>query len=967
MENSAQSKPTIRFGVFEVNPRSGEVRKSGTRVRLQDQPFNVLLALLEHPGEVVSREELRRRIWPTESFGDFDHAVNVAVGKLRIALGDSADVPRYVETLHRRGYRFVCPISVPIGHEAVDAERSTGQFPQSEDVLSSAVPDAVAGGLEEFGGTRSLMELVEGPTLAERIAQGPIPVDEALPIAKQIAEALEYAHEKGIIHRDLKPANIKLTADGQVKILDFGLAKTLEDQAVEANTSTSPITSASVTRAEALLGTPAYMSPEQAKGKVVDRRTDIWAFGCVLYEMLTGKRAFGGETVTDTLAAVECAEPEWLKVSKETPAKIAVLLHRCLQKDQKRRLQAIGDARVEIEEACLELKDATPEISILAARRGRVFAAPILAGVLVLVGTVLSWRLMRMARPTGANVPHLTNVGRLTHDPDYSRSPTWSPDGTMLAFSSNRSGNYEIYVRRVEGGQEVNVTNDPSQDIEPAFSPDGNWIAFVSTRSSRGAMVQMGAADPGFRTYGGDIWMTPALGGQARLLARDGNYPSWHPNGTKVLYVSGPENHRALMEVTVDSGASKVALPTESSNWEIIRVRYSGGRWITFETVDKIFIMPADGGQPRQVLDGVSHTWDLSGQRIYYCSPGFSGGTRLFSVEIAESEGKLKGEPESVGLVTATLSELAMSGDGRHVAATEMENSLNLTRLPLNASGNAPSGPEEELSRGLVYDQAPAVSPDNNIVAYISNRLGHNELWLLHLDTRHLERVQIPGRDILEERPEWFPDGRKLQVMRSYPNGKRAPWVVFVDGSHAEEILPSSHDIVAGDETPVSPDGLTVTYPMMSNGFYQLFAFNIVTRQSKQITFTAGDKYGANLSPDGRWMIYSSNAGGTFQVWKMPASGGAPEQMTKGNDRVRHMFYSRDGRWLYFQPNHRNIYRMPSTGGAAQQVTHFVDPTEYVEEPTISPDGRYLYYTRSNGGSSLWLLTFDIGKSQPKP
>jgi Tol biopolymer transport system component/DNA-binding winged helix-turn-helix (wHTH) protein len=777
MENSGQSKPTIRFGVFEINPRSGEVRKSGTRVRLQDQPFKVLLALLEHPGEVVSREELRQRIWPTESFGDFDHAVNVAVGKLRIALGDSADVPRYVETLHRRGYRFVCPISVPIGQEAVDAERSTGQFPQSADVLSSAVQDAVG---------------------------------------------------------------------------------------------------------------------------------------------------------------------------------------------QKRRLQAIGDARIEIEEACLEPKEATPEISVLATRRGRAFAAPILVGVLV--GTLLSWMLMRMARPTEAKVPHLTSVGRLTHDPEYSRSPTWSPDGTMLAFSSNRSGNYEIYVRRVEGGQEVNVTNDPSQDIEPAFSPDGNWIAFVSTRSSRGAMVQMGrgAGDNEFRAYGGDIWLVPALGGQARLLARDGNYPAWHPKGNKVLYVSGTENHRSLMEVTVDGGASRAALPAESSNWEISRVQYSGGRWITFETSGRtIFIMPADGGQPRQVLEGVSHTWDPSGRRIYYCSPGFSGGTGVFSVEIVERDGKLKGEPKSVGLVTATLSELAMSGDGRHVAATEMENSLNLTRLPLNASGNAPAGPEEELSRGLVSDQAPAVSPDSKIVAYISNRLGHNELWMLHLDTRHLERMQIPGRDIIEERPEWFPDGTKLQVMRMYPDGKRAPWVVFIDGSHAEEILPSSHDIVAGDETPVSPDGLTVTYPMMSNGFYQLFAFNIVTRQSKQMTFTAGDKYGANLSPDGRWMIYSSNAGGTVQVWKMPARGGTPEQMTKGNDRVRHMFYSRDGHWLYFQPNHRNIYRMPSTGGAVQQVTHFVDPTEYVEEPTISPDGRYLYYTRSNGGSSLWLLTVGNEKSRP--
>src|SRR5499425_2544352 len=195
------------------------------------------------------------------------------------------------------------------------------------------------------------MEPVEGPTLAERIAQGPIPVDEALPIAKQIAEALEYAHEKGIIHRNLTPGNIKLTADGQVKILDFGLAKALEDQAVEVNTSTSPTTSASATRAGALLGTAAYMSPEQAKGKVVDRRTDIWAFGCVLYEMLTGRRLFGGETVSDTIAKILEREPDWRAIPSQTPEKIRELLRRCLEKDPRKRLRDIGDARIEIEDA----------------------------------------------------------------------------------------------------------------------------------------------------------------------------------------------------------------------------------------------------------------------------------------------------------------------------------------------------------------------------------------------------------------------------------------------------------------------------------------------------------------------------------------------------------------------------------------------------------------------------------------
>jgi Tol biopolymer transport system component len=536
----------------------------------------------------------------------------------------------------------------------------------------------------------------------------------------------------------------------------------------------------------------------------------------------------------------------------------------------------------------------------------------------------------------------------------------------MLAFSSNRSGNYEIYVRRVEGGQEINVTNDSSQNIQPAFSPDGNWIAFVSTRSSRSGMVQMAASDYEFRTFGGDVWLVPALGGQARLLARDGNDPVWHPGRNKVLYVSGPENHRSLMEVAADGTGSKTVLPTGSSNWEIIRALYSpSGRWITFETYEaKLFIMPAEGGQPHELLNGASHVWDPSGQRLYYCTPGFSGGSRLFSVEIGKNDGRLKGAPKSAGLVTATLRELAMSRDGRHVAATEFENSRNLTRLPLNSSGDAPAGSEEVLSRGLVYDHEPSVSPDNKTVAYVSDRLGRNELWLAHLDSGRLERLQLPGRDTGEEGSQWFPDGRRLQVLRRYPDGRVAPWVVFADGSHAEELLPPSEGMIIGTITPVSPDGRLLAYPIMNQGFRQLFLFDVATRQSRQLTFTPGDKYSGTWSPDGRWLVYPSNASGAVQLWRIAASGGSPEQITKGNDRIRHMFYSRDGRWLYFQPNHQNIYRMPAAGGPAQQVTHFPDPTLFLEEPTISPDGRYLYYCRSNGGASLWLLTLGTGKSE---
>ena len=513
----------------------------------------------------------------------------------------------------------------------------------------------------------------------------------------------------------------------------------------------------------------------------------------------------------------------------------------------------------------------------------------------------------------------------------------------------------------------------PGQDIQPDFSPDGNWIAFVSTRSSRTGMVQVSSLfSSEFRTFGGDIWVVPALGGQARLLARDGNSPAWNPGGTKVLYLSGPENHRSLMEVTTDGGAPRAVLPSESSSWEIVKARYSpNGRWITFETYDEyILILPADGGQPRQLTKGISHTWDPAGHRLYYCTSGFSGGTRLLSVEINDSAGKLKSNPNSAGLVTNLLRDLAISRDGHHVAATEVVSALNLTRLPLNPSGDAPAGPEELLTRGLVFDHATAVSPDNKSVAYASNRLGHQEIWLLHLDSERVERLQLPGRDLGEYGPAWFPDGSKLQLKRRLPDGKGSVWALSIDGSHAEELVASSDILMTNEGVPLSPDGRTLTYSMLRNGFYQLFIFDTQTRQSKQITFTRDDKYSVTWSPDRRWLVYSSNAGGAVgavNLWKMLASGGAPEQMTKGNDRVRHMFYSPDGRWLYFQPNHKNLYRMPAAGGRGEQVTHFQEPTLFIEEPTISPEGRYLYYSRSNGASSLWLLTLETGTSESNP
>ncbi len=341
---------------------------------------------------------------------------------------------------------------------ATDADR-LARFRREAQVLASLNHPNIAHvhGLEQSDGVQALvMELVEGPTLADRIAQGPIPVDEALPIAEQIAEALEAAHEQGIIHRDLKPANIKVRPDGTVKVLDFGLAKALEPVSgmpIDATASPTITSPAMMTGVGVLLGTAAYMSPEQARGKAVDKRSDVWAFGCVLYEMATGRRAFEGENVSITLAAVMTKEPDWAALPASAASALRRLLRSCLEKDPRRRLQAMGDARLEIERLLSGAPEEAATLVIPVARPLWRRAAPwaALAGVLglALLTMLLLWPPWRIASPA-APVRLEATIGADASVVKFQASLAASPDGALLAFAAqNNQGTQELYLRRL--------------------------------------------------------------------------------------------------------------------------------------------------------------------------------------------------------------------------------------------------------------------------------------------------------------------------------------------------------------------------------------------------------------------------------------------------------------------------------------------------------------------------------------
>ena len=471
---------------------------------------------------------------------------------------------------------------------ATDPDR-LARFQREAQVLASLNHPGIAAiyGIEESGDTRALvLELVEGPTLADRIAKGPIPLDEALPIAKQIAEALEAAHEAGVIHRDLKPANIKVREDGTVKVLDFGLAKAL-DTTPQGDPSLSPTLTAAATQMGVIMGTAGYMSPEQARGKPADKRTDIWAFGCVLYEMLTGQRAFQGEDVSLTLAPVMKSDVDVRTLSPDVPANLRTVLRRCLEKDPRERLRDIGDVRLAMEGA-FETVATLPNSPSGTTSAGWRPALLLALGTLV-VGTVVGGLgVWSAARPSASPVTrfsiHIDTAPR-TSDTGIALSP----DGRTLVYSLLQDGGVQLYQRRM-----AQLEAQPVRGAEgangPFFSPDGASVGFHRPTEgmlervplSGGSATALSAVT-GFRgaTWGpngaiaftgvgehGGLWLvaeaggTPEQIGQLRFGARNYAAPTFVPDGSAVLFtvMFGPTRPSQVAVLSLNTGEQKILL-----------------------------------------------------------------------------------------------------------------------------------------------------------------------------------------------------------------------------------------------------------------------------------------------------------------------------------------------------------------------------------------------------------------------
>ncbi len=829
------------------------------------------------------------------------------------------------EVYHARDMKLHRSVALKVLPErfALDPDRSA-RFTREAQLLATLNHPNIGAiyGLEESDGTQALvLELIDGPTLADRIALGPIPLDEALPIARQIADALEAAHEKGIIHRDLKPANIKIAPTGMVKVLDFGLAKVRDG--AQSDLSRSQNLTATVLGERTVLGTPAYMSPEQTRGQPLDKRTDIWSFGCVLYEMLTGRAPFPGDTLSDTFAAILGREPDFRKLPADTPLPIRRVVRRCLEKDRKKRLDSASDARLEIEDASTESEE--PQDVFVPPSRNRERFAWIVA-TLVLAAVALTLGISYL-RPH-ADVADM-RVDITTPSTDAPTSLAISPDGRRLVFVGYDQGQARLWLRPLDA-----TTAQPLAGTEgatyPFWSPDGRALGFFADGKlkridTRGGLPQTLATAPAGRggtwnedglivfapsavdslssvqSSGSDVATVTNLDRPHR--SRSHRSPQFLPDGRRFLFFAeGPPDTQGVYLGALDSPETHRLTAADGAG------AYLESGWLFFPQQRKLVARRFNStlgelnGDPITVadpvgLDALNFAGAFSVSRegiVAYRSIGVGRRQLMWFDRTGKLLGSL-GVPEESELMGPSLSP-----DGVRVAAHRtlqgntdvfIFDAARATRFTFDAD----------------RDRYPIWSPDGRLIAFDSDQSGHRYFYQRRSDLSGAEVpfLETPGDKVLND---WSPDGQS--ILFTTPNNPKTGADIW-------------YVALSGDRKPL---------PFVVTPFLE----------------RAGQ-----FSPDGRWVAYQSNETGPYEVYirSFPGPGGQQQVSPSGGIQAR---WRSDGRELYYIAPDGKLMAVPITmrGTAIQPGTPVAlfqtriwgggTNATLGHQYDVSPDGRFL-------------------------
>jgi Tol biopolymer transport system component len=836
-------------------------------------------------------------------------------------------------------------------------------------------------------------EFVEGETLREHLAHGHIEINQTLHIAIQVADALAAAHKAGIIHRDIKPENIMIRPDGYVKVLDFGLAK-LTEHASPMSIAEAP-TRKVKTGSGIVIGTVGYMSPEQARGVAVDARSDIFNLGAVIYEMVTGRKPFEGETPSDILAAILKTEPPLLShFAPEAPVELVRIVTKALRKDREERYQGVKDLLLDLKSlkedldfqakldrsvapsktgetsaaisqsqrlatgkpsSTSEIKTAVSTIThslSIEIKRHKTGAILIVTAFVVatIVGIVALYKFLNRSRPTITEEPQVLKTTQITFASGLNDDPSLSPDGNSVAYTSDETGKLEVYIKQLTpGGREIQLTNDGQQNQQPAWSPDGQRIAYYS-QGRRG------------------IWVVPTFGGVPRQLTDFGSRPSWSRDGAYLAFQSGTENAlppSTLWIVSSDGGTprqiTQVGNPTGghgAPSWspDGKRLIFTANDYLT----NSIWSISAQGddlksiGGPSPAPDS-GPVYSADGESIYFGGWVRGNDYGLWRVGISKA---------AVGAPTLVMSpsgefirHLSFSADGKKLAFTSADPLSTLTSLSIAPGSHESAGTPTPLTNDRSQRHiVPAFSPDGHRIAFGQFRIGTGaDVWLIDADGKNL--TQVTTNPAADNVPNWFPQGDRLEF-ESDRNGYLTPWSINL-ASGKETLL---YDVGPGvDYIRMSRDGKHIAFNSRKGGTINVWTASLDGGQPKQLTFDKEMMGFPCWSPDGKYLAFEMKRGDDQYLAIIPSEGGTPEQLVTDHGLSWSHDWSPDGDKIAFAGQRDgvwNIYWVSRTTKEKKQLTHYSKLNMFVRYPAWSPLDNQIVYEHVEFTGNVWLMEF---------